>query len=345
MRNYKTLTAGWVVLAFVLTVWCIGCGSGGTATSDDDDDFELSSDAEMEERKEALRLLLPEATYNAITAGSRNNASCKEGNRADFDDFSELPNSEWYYTYENLITAMARWKEFASEGNENTRKLEIAAFLANVAQETGAKGAGDPYGGPGCFIQEVEAWLDPARYNSAACGVSYVCAAAGYYGRGPHQLSWDSNYKAFSEDMGAGDEYFTNPDMLTTDPDIGMAGSIWFWGHEEYTEWSPRDPDIPFKPSAHNVLVGDWTPTTATTPGVRTSNDVKCDRTAANFGIIINIINGGVECGPTATDEGRVNAQNRVNYLGAIAEAMGVDIPAGFSNNCADQQNFNCPSY
>jgi len=142
-----------------------------------------------------------------------------------------------------------------------------------------------------------------------------------------------------------GEEYLNSPNVLVTDPDIGMAGSIWFWGHEEFNQWSPRDPDIPFKPSAHDVLVGNWTPTTADTPGVRTSNDVSCHRTAANFGVIINIINGGVECGSTASTEGIANAQARVNYLEAIAAVMEVDIPAGFLDNCSTQQNFNCPSY
>ena len=93
------------------------------------------------------------------------------------------------------------------------------------------------------------------------------------------------------------------------------------------------------------MIHGKWEPTTANTLGVRTSNDVKCGRTEANFGVIINIINGGVECGSTATDEGRANAQNRVSYLEVIAGAMGVTIPDGFLDNCSTQQNFNCASY
>ena len=135
--------------------------------------------------------------------------------------------------------------------------------------------------------------------------------------------------------MSVGVEYFNNPDILTTDPDIGIAGSIWFWGHEEYNQWSP--PDIPFKPSAHNVGVGNWKPT---------DKDEACGRAKANFGVIINIINGGIECGPTATAEGIANAKNRVKYLEAIAEEMGVTIPEGFLDNCSTQKNFaQCPSY
>jgi len=85
------------------------------------------------------------------------------------------------------------------------------------------------------------------------------------------------------------------------------------------------------------VLVGEWTPT---------DEDVACGRTKANFGVIINIINGGIECGPTATAKGLANAKNRVKYLGAIAEKMGVTIPEGFLDDCSSQKNFaQCPSY
>lgn len=321
----------WVILAFALGVWCIGCSDNDNSiTSEQGDDFHHTPPADVQARIEDLKRLLPEETYDTITAGSRNNDDCWERNREQLD-LSDLLNGQWYYTYDNLIRGMAQLEEFANEGDENTRKLEIAAFLANIAQETGA-GADVPFGGPGCAIQEgygaEDSWHNPDYGGLAPTG-------AGYCGRGPHQLSYDYNYKAFGKTMGVGDDYMNDPDVLTKEPEIGIAGSIWFWGHEVRTDWSP--PDIPFKPSAHDVVVGNWK---------STDKDVACGRTKANFGVIINIINGGLECGPGATNPGGAAAQNRVKYLEAIAEEMGVTIPEGFLDNCSSQKNFSeCPSY
>jgi len=332
----------WVILAFALAVWCIGCSDNDNSiTSEQGGDFTHTPEADVQARIEDLKRLLPEATYDTITAGSRNNDDCWERNREQLD-LSDLLNGQWYYTYDNLIRGMAQLEEFANEGDENTRKLEIAAFLANIAQETGA-GADVPFGGPGCAIQEG---YGGSRGNCVYGGCTktrdfpcnedsgYTCpdGEAGYCGRGPHQLSYDYNYKAFGKTMGVGDDYMNDPDILTKEPEIGIAGSIWFWGHEARTDWSP--PDIPFKPSAHNVLVGNWKPT---------DKDVACGRTKADFGVIINIINGGLECGK---GEATQQAKNRVKYLEAIAEEMGVTIPEGFLDDCWSQKNFSeCPSY
>lgn len=322
-----------VICVLFLVVLGVGCGSSGSSGVSEDDFTHVTGGTELQARIDALKALIPESVYNTITAGSRDNAACRESNREELG-LPDTPNSQWYYTYDNLIAGMAELEDFAGEGDENTRKLEIAAFLANVAQETGAHGTDDPYGGPGCFIQERDAYGSQG-YNSRACGVSYTCAAAGYFGRGPHQLSWDTNYASFGETMGVGLEYVTNPDTLTTDPEVGIAGSIWFWGHEELNaDWPPT---IPYKPSAHNVLVGEWTPT---------EYDIACGRTTANLGVITNIINGGLECGTRASADGRTNAANRVRFFEAIADAMGVTVPAGWADDCTGQKDFEeCPSY
>ena len=304
--------------------------------------WKLSDFAEnklLNQRIEELKALFPETIYNTITSNSRNNVLCKESNRVQLG-LPDLPNGQWYYTYDNLIKGMAQQDKFANVGDENTRKLEIAAFLANIAQETGTQTAGDPFGGPGCFIQEGAGDYWGSNNFNQNCEPS--CAPEGYGGRGPHQLTWDYNYKEFGNSTGVGDEYLNDPDILTKNPEIGIAGSIWFWGHEERTQWSP--PNIPFKPSAHDVLVGNWIPTNSSTPGVVTHNDVDCGRTKANFGVIINIINGGLECGPGAVN--LTGAKNRVAYLQAIAKEMGVIIPDGFLDDCSTQEPFTpCTSY
>ncbi len=331
-KNFKWI---WAILALAGAVWCIGCsGSDDSTTSEQGDDFHHTPPGDVQARIEDLKRLLPEETYDKITAKSRDNSVCVERNREQLD-LPGSPNGEWYYTYENLIKGMAELVEFADDGDENTKKLEIAAFLANIAQETGAKISGDPFGSPGCWIQEGDGafWKNPNFGGLAPTG-------AGYAGRGPHQLTWASNYKAFGKTMGVGDEYLNDPDLLTTNPEIGIAGSIWFWGHEERTDWSP--PDIPFKPAAHNVLVGEW---------ALTDEDVACGRTKADFGVIINLINGGLECrwkdgNEIKEPKNPEAAKNRVKYLKAIAAEMGVTIPDWFLDDCSTQINFaDCTSY
>ncbi len=291
----------WMMLLLPSALWCAGCSSGDSPSYNESLNnpggfsHVLLGSPLYEKRKEELRALFPKDMFDTIFAGSLNNPGCME--KAEIRKKLGLPenetNGQWYYTYDNLIGGMAQWKEFAGEGNENTKKLEIAAFLANIAQETGTHD-GDEYGGPGCAIEEgYGAYWGFKTYNSWRCGAEYDCAEAGYMGRGPHQLSWDYNYKAFGEAMGAGDKYLKDPDLLTTDPTIGIAGSIWFWGHEDLG--SGNDPNKPFKPSAHSVVMaaGDPSAKTAWKPS---ENDISCGRETANLGVITNIINGGIEC-------------------------------------------------
>jgi chitinase len=40
------------------------------------------------------------------------------------------------YEYENLLAAAKEYPLFASEGSDEIRRREVAAFLANIAQET-----------------------------------------------------------------------------------------------------------------------------------------------------------------------------------------------------------------
>ena len=161
----------WFFLVFIIAAPCAGCGSGTPGTvPDNNDDFTVATAEEQQSREDALKLLFTEDVYNTITAESRDNVNCKETNRADLG-LSDLPNGQWYYTYDNLIAGMAKLEEFASEGaDENTNKLEIAAFLANIAQETGGKMPGDPYGSPGCFIQERGCLWEPGLQQCSLWG-------------------------------------------------------------------------------------------------------------------------------------------------------------------------------
>ena len=290
-----------MTLLLTLVLWCVGCSgddsSSTNASSDNQGEFThvLLGSPLYEERREELKEFFTKDMFDTIFAGSHDNLSCREKEeiRKKLDLPEDKANGQWYYTYDNLIGGMSQWKEFAGEGDANTRKLEIAAFLANIAQETGTHD-GDAFGGPGCAIEEgYGTYWGSAAYSSYRCGTEYDCAEAGYMGRGPHQLSWDYNYRAFGEAMAAGDKYLKDPDLLTTSPTTGIAGSIWFWGHQDLG--SGNDPNKPFKPSAHSVVVAAGEPT-AKAAWKPSENDISCGRKTANLGVITNIINGGIEC-------------------------------------------------
>jgi basic endochitinase B len=61
------------------------------------------------------------------------------------------------------------------------------------------------------------------------------------------------------------------------DPVISFKTALWFW-------MTPQSP----KPSSHDVILGNWTPTAA---------DTAAGRVPGYGGVITNIINGGLECG------------------------------------------------
>ena len=316
----------------------------------------LNSSCPLLRSSSGIESLISEQQFNQITADARNNPACVEANAEalglPMENGKPMINGKWYYTYEYFRDAMKAITQFAGEGDENTRKLEIAAFFANVAQETGS---GQTYGA-GCFIQEGAGSAqhscnfdgcnndkevqcvpdpDPEKPNNTLCGGDGV----GYPGRGPHQLTYKYNYQAYGEGMDEGDKYVKNPDLLTQEPLTGISGSLWFWNRTT-PGWGGRM-NPPEKPSAHDVMTHKWKPSENDIKGNRTIEDPNRD-----FGVVINIINGGVECGPNAGSKEK--AQSRVNYYRAYAEILGAEIPATQTDkdlNCANQANFGvCPS-
>lgn len=118
---------------------------------------------------------MPEAIYNTITEKSRDNAACREANRAE-RGLPDTPNGQWYYTYDNVIAGMAELEHFAGEGDENTRKLEVAAFLANVAQ---AMGVDVPEGwAVDCAGQKNFAECPSYKSPTSRCGAGWADAQA-----------------------------------------------------------------------------------------------------------------------------------------------------------------------
>ncbi len=127
-----------------------------------------------------------------------------------------FPNRNGFYTYSGLVSAMSSFPGFANTGGDTIRKREAAAFLANVAHETGG------------LVHIVE--QNTANYPHY-CDRSqpYGCPAgqAAYYGRGPIQLSWNFNYKAAGDALGI--DLLHNPWLVERDAAVSWRTALWFW--------------------------------------------------------------------------------------------------------------------
>nr|CAD1821280.1 unnamed protein product [Ananas comosus var. bracteatus] len=183
-----------------------------------------------------------------------------------------------FYQYEDFIAATNAFVDFGTTGDLDTRKREIAAFLAQTSHETtGGYNTGGwptapdgPYAWGYCFLEELGATADYCVPST-----QWPCAAGKeYYGRGPIQISYNFNYGLAGEALGV--DLLNNPDLVATNPTISFETALWFW-------MTPQPP----MPSWHDVITDRWTPSAA---------DISAGR-LPGYGVITNIINGGLECG------------------------------------------------
>ncbi|KAJ0082052.1 hypothetical protein Patl1_10931 [Pistacia atlantica] len=220
--------------------------------------------------------------------------------RSTFDQMLKHRNgcpSKGFYSYDAFIEAAKAYPTFATTGDAATRKREVAAFLAQTSHETtgGWPSAPDgPYAWGYCFLREQEP-------KSSYCDPKYPCPKQ-YFGRGPIQLSWNYNYQECGNAIGV--DLISNPDLLATNAVISFKSALWFW-------MTPQAP----KPSCHNVITGNWQPSVA---------DQSAGR-VPGFGVITNIINGGIECGHGVDSK----VQDRIGFYKRYCDMLGV----GYGNN------------
>jgi hypothetical protein len=220
------------------------------------------------------------------------------------DVFAEMfPNANALYSYDNFLGAAAEYPAFADAGTPEQCRQEVAAFLANISHET-TGGWPDAPGGPyawglyftqevGCEMGDCVGYCDPNN-------VQYPCAPGKtYHGRGPIQLSWNYNYGAAGEAIG--EPLLAQPELVAQDGEIAFRTALWFW----MTAQAP-------KPSAHDVMTGGWMP----------SADDEMKGRVPGFGMTINIINGGLECGqPT-----NAKVEDRVGFYQRYADLLAVGV-------------------
>ena len=191
-----------------------------------------------------------------------------------------FPHHNALYSYQNFVDASKSFPLFANEGDLLMRKKELVAFFANIAHETSG-GWKEAQGGAyvwGLVYTEELACKDIAcpQYSTAGAGKYQPVEGKSYYGRGPMQLSYAYNYGLAGDELNL--PLLQQPELVSTDGVIAFKTALWFWMRDQKP-----------KPSCHNVICGKWQPT---------EDDIKQNR-KPGFGMVINIINGGIECNTT----------------------------------------------
>jgi hypothetical protein len=242
----------------------------------------------------------------------------KSGGPAQYLDnttWSQLfPHRDPLYTLKAFETAAARFPGFLSSGNDTLRRRELAAFLANVAQETGGgwdQAPGGYYAWGLHFVSEVT----KTTYADTSKHFYPPVAGQAYYGRGAAQLSWNYNYGQFSQAwFGDKNLLLNDPGRLERDPVLAWASALWFW-------MTPQTP----KPSCHQVMTGEWTPA---------SYEIANGR-YPGFGATVKIINGGMECG-----SGKDQQKTRYRYAYYQHFCDFLQVSPGDHTSCANQRPF-----
>ena len=127
-----------------------------------------------------------------------------------------FPKRDPFYTYDDLINISEAFAEFGHTGDINDRKREVAAFLANVARETGNL----------IYIEQIQ--KDDYCSNRQDCPCQ---SGRQYYGRGPIQISWNYNYCAAGEVLGL--DLRANPGIVAQDAWVAWNTGLWFWMTQE----------------------------------------------------------------------------------------------------------------
>ena len=273
-----------------------GGDTGGSDTGDTGS--ETSGLQELEDLGYFTETIFNSLFYNTtLNQGSSTDGACT--GYSFFNNWLDLKEAATYYP------------DFAAEGSMEDRLRELAAFLANTSHETTgawqtyaldpALGARYHYGY--CFKEEVgcENQTSCTQYcDSANTEYGYACSlGTTYHGRGPIQFTWNYNYGAMSEVLYGNNNYtlLENPSILVTDAVISYRSALWFW----MTVQAP-------KPSAHDVMIGNY------------SAEASKNR-YPGFGMTINIINGGLECG--TDDFAEAKNKNRLGFYLAYLKVLG----------------------
>ncbi|KAI6695989.1 hypothetical protein NL676_023699 [Syzygium grande] len=100
-------------------------------------------------------------------------------------------------------------------GSTNDSKREIAAFFAHVTYATGKF----------CYIEAIDG---PLKDYCDETDTQYPCNPnKSYYGRGPIQISWNSNYGPVGQSIGF--DGLNSPETVAKDVVVSFKTAFWFW--------------------------------------------------------------------------------------------------------------------
>lgn len=245
----------------------------------------------------------------------KNKSTGKEQTFITNDDY----NASWNLTKKEHKVVDLKYSDFCSKGSSTDEKRELAAFLANISHETTGLGSNDSHKDTGLYYrEEVHYANNPSAIGYISDNTMYPpVAGKSYHGRGPIQLSWNYNYGPASQYIfGDKNVLLSTPEKVLESGKIAFMTAIWFW-------MTPQSP----KPSCHQVMVGDW---------VANSQDIAAGRDKSKFGMTVNIINGGLECGASNWDYRGID---RVGFYERYLDILGID-KDGDICTCAGMQAY-----
>jgi len=147
-------------------------------------------------------------------------AGCGLGNilsKSYFDSIFPLASRNAVYTYEGLLAASASYPAFANTGSLDACRQETAAFLANIARETGRLR----------YAEEIAKSVYCSTRTGCACDSGTTDQTKWYYGRGAIQLTWNYNYCSAGTALSA--DLLGQPSLVHTDPKYAWATALWYW--------------------------------------------------------------------------------------------------------------------
>ena len=163
------------------------------------------------------------------------------------------------------------YAKLCTNNSDEVNKRELAALFAHLSHET-RKGENGNFKDGLMLTKELDTTASYVTINTIYPAIK----GRKYYGRGPLQLSFNTNYGLASSCIfGDKNILLQDPDLITRDAVVAFETAIFFW-------MTPQGS----KPSCHEVIANGWNP----------DEQDKAHNYSSGFGLTINIINGGLEC-------------------------------------------------
>lgn len=240
------------------------------------------------------------------------------------------------YTYLNFLKAIGKFPAVCgtyTDGRDSDAicRKTMATMFAHFAQETGGHESWrdiPEWRQALVYLREV-GWVEGQKggYNGECnpdvwqgqtwpCGKDKDGDFVSYFGRGAKQLSYNYNYGPFSDAMYGDVRPLLDKPEIVADTWMNLASAVFFFVY-------PQPP----KPSMLHVIDGTWQP----------NDHDKANGLVSGFGVTIQIINGGVECG--GANE-MAQSLNRIAYYKEFANYLKVPVPADEVLGCKNMKQF-----